>query len=281
MSEESKKFVKRFTTVPEDFIDELFQFYDENTKQTDIVISLDAVAKWLKCSKKDLIQTLNRSYVKNIDFTIKKAPNPKSIKGIKTSNNYKKVLITPDTFKRLCMLSRAKNAEMVRTYFIDIESQFIRYKNQLMEGLKANITRLEHNLNPKRKDFLEQTDANGYIYIVSASNEVAELFKIGRAKDIKTRLQSYQTGHAHTVDLLYVLSVHNMKNAEKCIKDQLKEFQYRQRREVYQVPLDMLKQIINKCNDFDGMKKEYIRRKKLTVGGDNYFAFFKKDLILP
>ena len=70
--------------------------------------------------------------------------------------------------------------------------------------------------------------------------EVNELFKVGRAKDIKARLQSYQTGHAHAhahaVDLLYVLSVHNMKNAEKCIKAQLKEFQYRQMREVYQVP---------------------------------------------
>ena len=42
----------------------------------------------------------------------------------------------------------------------------------------------------------------------------------------------------------------------------------------------MLKQIINKCNEMDGIKKEYVRRKKLTVGGSNYFAFFKKELVL-
>ena len=35
MSTESKNFVKRLTTVPEAFVDELFKFYDENTKQTD------------------------------------------------------------------------------------------------------------------------------------------------------------------------------------------------------------------------------------------------------
>jgi hypothetical protein len=43
----------------------------------------------------------------------------------------------------------------------------------------------------------------------------------------------------------------------------------------------MIKEIIKKCNEFDGMKKEYIRRKKITVGGENYFALFNKDLILP
>jgi phage anti-repressor protein/RNase P subunit RPR2 len=281
MSTESKNFVKRLTTVPEAFVDELFKFYDENTTQTDPVILLDHIAKWLQCSKIELTLTLKRTYINNIDYTIKKAPNPNHIKGVKGANNYKEILVTPDCFKRLALLSRAKKGEMVRTYFIDVETQFLKYKDQTMEGLKADIVRLKHDLNPKRTEFLEENDANGYIYILRASDEVSDLFKVGRAKDIKSRLQSYQTGHAHNVNLLYVLAVHNMKNAEKCIKSQLKEFQYRQRREVYQVPIDMLKIIVKKCNEFDGMKKEYIRRKKQTIGGDNYFAVFNKDLILP
>jgi hypothetical protein len=80
---------------------------------------------------------------------------------------------------------------------------------------------------------------NGIITI--NSDEIDNLFKVGRAKNIKTRLFSYQTGKAHNVELLYLLSVHHMKDAEKCIKSQLKEFQYRTRREIYQVPLNMLK----------------------------------------
>lgn len=281
MSNESKNFVKRFTTVPEEFVDELFKFYDENTLQTDPVILLDHIAKWLQCSKRQLTLTLKRTYINNIDYTMKNAPNPNNTKGIRGANNYKEILVTPDCFKRLALLSNAKKGEMVRTYFIDVETQFLKYKDQTMEGLKTDITRLKHDLNPKKTEFLEENDTDGYIYILRASNEVADLFKIGRSKDIKNRLQSYQTGHAHNVNLLYVLSVHNMKNAEKCIKSQLKEFQYRQRREIYQVPINMLKEIIKKCNEFDGMKKEYIRRKKITVGGENYFALFKKDLILP
>jgi phage anti-repressor protein len=281
-------FIKRFTVVPQDFVDELFRFYDENTMQTDIVILLDDVAKWLNCSKYELVETLKRSYVENIDYKINKIPNPNKIKNKYTSNNYKLVLISADCFKRLCMMSRAEKANIVRTYFIDVETQFIRYKNQLMEGLKTDIKRLENDLNPKRKDIPTLNDANGYIYIIKASDEVDDLFKIGRAGNIKKRLFSYQTGKAHEVDLIYVLAVHDMKSAEKCVKSHLLEYQYRTRREIYQVPLDMLKIIIDTCNRVDGAKKQYIKRKNYQKAGKNsqgilksYYAVFNKDLILP
>ena len=279
----SIKFVKRFTTVPAKFIDELFRFYTENTRQTDAIILIDDVAKWLECSRIELTRTLQRSYVKDVDYTSEFATNPAKKAGLRTSNNYKRTLITPDCFKRLCMLSRAKKAEMVRTYFIDVESQFLKYKDQLMKGLEADITRLEKDLNPNRINIPFLVKENGYIYIISASSEVDDLFKIGRAKNLKTRLFSYQTGKAHTVDLIYVLAVHDMKSAEACVKAQLKKFQYRTRREVYQVPVDMLKEIINKCNEIDGITKEYTRRKRLTSGGGkpSFYAVFSKDLILP
>jgi phage anti-repressor protein len=276
------KFVKRFTTVPEKFVDELFKFYDENSLQTDIIISLDDISKWLNSPKNELHSTLKRTYIKDIDYTTIKAVNPNYSKGIKTSNNYKKILVSPDCFKRLCMLSRAKNAEMVRTYFIDIETQFLRYKNQLMEGLKIDINRLEKDLNPNRPDIPALNTANGYIYVIKASDEVNDLFKIGRASNLKKRLFSYQTGKAHSVDLLYTLSVHDMKKAEKCMKALLEEYQYRTRREIYQVPIDMIKFIMNKCDEVDGAKKQYIRRKKLSTGGsENYYIAFNKELILP
>jgi phage anti-repressor protein len=275
-NENAIKFVKRLTTVPEEFVDELFKFYDENSLQTDIIILVDDIAKWLDCSRVELIRTLRRSYIKNIDYTVENGINPNYSKGVKTSNYYKKILVSPDCFKRLCMLTRAKNAEMVRTYFIDVETQFLRYKNQLMEGLKTNINRLEKDLNPNRPDIPALNTANGYIYVIKASDEVNDLFKIGRASNLKKRLFSYQTGKAHSVDLLYTLSVHNMKKAEKCMKALLEEYQYRTRREIYQVPIDMIKFIMNKCDEVDGAKKQYIRRKKLSTGGsENYYiAFF-------
>ena len=279
-NKEAITFIKRFTTVPEKFVDELFKFYTEDTRQMDLVILLDDVAKWLDCKKADLHDTLKRSYLKDVDYTVMKSL-PIRIKNTKYgNNNFKRIMITPDCFKRLCMLSRAKKAEMIRTYFIDVETQFIKYKRQLMEGLKTDITRLENDLNPKRNLDIK-INVGGYMYIVNASDEVDEMFKLGRASNLKTRLFSYQTGKAHSVKLLYVLAVHDMKSAEKCVKDHLQEYQYRVRREVYQLPIELLKSIMNKCNEIDGAKKEYINRKKLSGGHSSHFVMFNKELVLP
>ena len=273
------KYVKRFTTVPEKFIDELFKFYTNHTTQVDPVISLDDITTWLGGTKSELHRTLKRSYILNVDYTsVKKVIPLDSTRRKKYNNNYTQVLITPDCFKRLCMMSRTKKAEMVRSYFIDVETQFFRYKDQLMEGLR-------HDLNPKRALRKVKSTMDGFIYIIFASTEVETLYKIGRAKDLKSRLFTYQTGRAHEVIPLYILEVHDMKSAERCIKAHLQEYQYRKRREVYQIPLDLLKNVINKCNGIDAVKKHYVRRAALPEqnGGKDgsYYAVFSKDLILP
>ena len=249
----------------------------------DFVILLDDVSKWLECNKSELHSTLIRSYLKDVDYSVQKSP-PFRIKNTKYgNNNYKRIMVTPDCFKRLCMLSRAAKAEMMRTYFIDVETQFIKYKSQLMEGLKLDISRLKDDLNPRRKlpKSNSSNKSKGYVYIICASSDVDDLFKIGRAGNLKQRLFSYQTGKAHNVKLLYVLEVEDMKSVEKCIKQQLQEYQYRVRREVYQLPLDMIKQIMKKCNEIDKVKKEYTNRKTLSGGSLNHFVVFSKDLILP
>lgn len=127
---------------------------------------------------------------------------------------------------------------MVRSYFIDVETQFLRYKDQLMEGLRRDVQRLEHDIKPMR---LPPATTTGYIYVIRASEEVDDLFKAGRAGDLEKRLFSYQTGRAHEVEPVFIYAVHDMRSAERCIKAHLQEFQYRKRREVYQVPIDLLK----------------------------------------
>lgn len=47
MAADAIAYVKRLTSVPERFVDELFQFYGESTTQNDHVILLDHVARWL------------------------------------------------------------------------------------------------------------------------------------------------------------------------------------------------------------------------------------------
>ncbi len=106
--------------IPQSFIDD---FYNENTMEDDFVIELDTIAKWLEASKKNLVKTLRRSYTEHIDYIQKKNDN-------KDNNNYKVYLLTPDCFKHICMMSRSKNSDKIRTYYIQVE------KTRFMENMK-------------------------------------------------------------------------------------------------------------------------------------------------
>ena len=61
----------------------------------DFTVDLDKMAKWLKCTKGHLKETLKNSYIKDLDYTIKKSTKktvgaPREI-----------ILLTPDAFKLL------------------------------------------------------------------------------------------------------------------------------------------------------------------------------------
>jgi phage anti-repressor protein/predicted GIY-YIG superfamily endonuclease len=184
----AKAFIKKLTTVPEQFIDELFDLYDIETLQTDFVIILDVVAKWLNTRKDILLRTLQKTYKQQLDY-IKVHPKEhfKDQAQNRYKRNYTMYLLTPDCFKRLAMMSKSKNAEMIRTYFIEIEGLFIKYRAQTLMGMQQDIERLERNQKPKG-DFEPK---QGYLYIVRASDMNDGLYKIGRSKDLIQRLRQY------------------------------------------------------------------------------------------
>jgi phage anti-repressor protein len=238
----AKAYIKRLTTVPEQFVDELFEFYDSSTIQTDFVIVLEAVAKWLKTLKKPLVLTLKRSYRLDVDYIVQKGSS--STKKDQRHNNYKTYLLTPDCFKRLALMSKSKNAEMIRTYFIEIESLFIKYRDQTLEGMQADIARLERNQKPKG-NFEPHT---GYLYIIRTLDEKEGLYKIGRSsKNIIARLRNYNTGKADDIEVLYTYKANDVVGAEGCLKAYLKKYQYRKYKEVYQTDLKMIKEFMVSC----------------------------------
>jgi len=273
MSLSAKEFIKKMTTVPEGFVDEMFDFYDMSTLQTDFVIRLDVLTKWLHTRKDKLVETLQRSYKANIDYTIIKV-SPQQTKP--HANNVKLYLLTPDCFKRLALLSRSKNAEMVRTYFIEVESLFIKYREQTLEGMKHDIERLERNQKPKGNF----DPRRGYLYIIRASDDEGDsVFKIGRnSKDLLGRLRQYNTGRADSVEVLYTYQTDDVVGAEGCLKAFLKKYQYRKYKEVYQANIDMIKAIISSCDETAKYTRVYsnARADKLMTGG--YYMVLERDI---
>jgi len=104
------------------------------------MIDLDIVSKWLDTRKRKLKETLVKSYNKNIDYVVRKEKTGKISKI-----NKEIILLTPDCFKRMCLLSRTKKAEEVRTYYLELEKLLNNYKNYIIDGLQKTVEIFENN----------------------------------------------------------------------------------------------------------------------------------------
>lgn len=261
-----KTYVKKFTTVPEEFIDEFFELYtgDKTVEQTDFVIRLDAVAKWLKCSKRTLSHTLRTSYKEKFDYIVTKPTDV--VKKDPRHNNYKLYLLTPDCFKQLAMMSRSKNASLVRAYFIEVEKLFIRYRDELFKGMVQVVE--------SKKRISKIKPKTGYVYIVRASEKHDGLYKIGRSKDLTHRLASYNTGRAEDIEVLHIYKTEDTHGTEKCVKGFLQKYQLKKYKEVYQADLPMIKEVMNACGRI-GNKLVHTKKRSDMNGG--YYIVVAED----
>ena len=85
------------------------------------------------------------------------------------------------------------------------------------------------------------------------------------SEEFKTRLGTYNTGNANDIEPLFIIPVNDVISAEKCIKSIIKKFQYRKRKEVYEMDLEVLKELIESCAEISNkMIKYYEENKKET-----------------
>ena len=262
-----RDFLKTYSSVPNAFIDDLFEMVGETTSQTDLVIDLEKGAKWLGANKSKLLQTLRRSYVEGVDFTVTSSPvdNNKKYGG----NRHNTVLVSPDCFKLMCMRTASSRGELVRMYFLAIEDLLKKYTDQLIDGIKADVNRLER----AQKGPSEKLSA-GYIYVIRAADSGKDdnLFKVGRSENLMNRLRTYRTGRLNDVDVLFKYRTENLKAVEGCIKATLGGAVYQTGREIYQADLDMIKGIVIRCGGVSSWKQEYMRRKVSTMSGGTFIV---------
>jgi hypothetical protein len=173
-------------------------------------------------------------------------------------------------------MSKAKNAEMIRTYFIEVESLFLRHKDQLIEGLQRDVERLEYNQKPKYAVNKENNYDVGYIYVFRASTEKNDIVRIGRTRNLRKRLQSHFSSHADDPNVLFVYKTENVSAVEECIHTFVKKHQYRKRKEVYEVDLEYVKKIVGRCAGIGRLERVFQEKKSknLQQEGGYYVAVF-------
>ena len=156
------------------------------------------------------------------------------------------------------MISQTKKAKEVRKYFIELEKLIKRYFETIKDDMLKKIGLLETNLKPKN-DIM-----GGVIYILRALNSDTTLYKLGMSSDLKKRLNNYNTGNANDIEPLFILPVKDIKSVENCIKNSCKKFQFRKYKEVYEIDIQVLKELIIMCDEFTNKVSIILEKDKTT-----------------
>jgi phage anti-repressor protein len=134
-----QQFIKQYSDVPIGFIDDFFEINRDMYNHRELVINFDTIVRWLDVRKDNLKRLLNENFEPNFDYIVGKYQEP----GI--SPKKEQILLTPDCFKELCMLSRTAKAKEVRKYFLAVERLIKKYHHHIKNNLEARIELLESN----------------------------------------------------------------------------------------------------------------------------------------
>lgn len=273
-----EKFLKQFSNLPNKFIDDFYVIAKEEYNEDELIINFDSVYVWLETRKDNLKKILVNNFEENYDYHIK-INKIKQLSGNGMTTRHD-IFITPNCFKELCMISQTTRAKEVRKYFIEMERLVKRYYITIKEEIYKQIGILENNQKPKLDV------KGGLIYILEAQNSTTTLYKLGKTEDLKNRIKNYNTGNANDVEPIFILKVNDVNSVENCIKNACKKYQYRKHKEVYQIDIDVLKEVIYKCDNlmkFVEMKDNKKTKKERNAAIErmknkqsNYFIYIDK-----
>jgi phage anti-repressor protein len=238
-----EEFILQRSTISKKFLRDFFNITGKKYNDNVISIKFDTIVKWLEVQKNHLKRLLVKNFKKDIDYTEEKIKVLN--KGNHGSNYVSNILVTPDCFKDICMISMTEKAKDVRVYYKTVEKLLIDYYQDIQYNLQKELGLVKNNQKPKN------APKGGHVYILQAQNTTQkDMFKVGNSEDMKRRFRTYNSGNANDINPLFVMRVQDIDGVEKCIKNVAKEYQYRKNKEVFQIDFRMLQSMYTNCKDF-------------------------------
>ena len=249
------EYLKKYSNISHKFIDDFFGLYNHKTLDSDFVINLEVLVKWLGAIKASIKETLIKTYSEDIDYIVEKD------KDQKFGRPREIIMLTPECMKRLCMMSRTKKAEEVRSYFIELEKFIDKYRNNLFDKYETN-----------QKPIIESQN-EGVIYVLQTDLNLSGVYKIGKTMDFKSRIRTHQSSHEDNVKTKLVFRTDFINEVEDCLKYYMHEKKYRKYKEFYEVDIEIIKKMIKKCDKMSIVARKTIDCKDSKKG---YFIYIDK-----
>lgn len=260
-----KKVQEHFTETEQKLFVSSFYCYLNYNSKTDFVIDIQSIWKWLGFSRKDHIKVvLLKHFKQDVDYicVINDLLEKKAYPGVagenKTSSNLleinfapevagakentkerrgglnkEKIMMTVNTFKKLCLKSDTKKADEIHDYFIKLEELThettkeeslelilqLQQKEELLIEYKVQ-TELEKEI-LLETTLLQQFPVNTQcIYIGKIDNKDLKngnLVSFGMSNDLNTRIKAHKKTYTN-FRLIKVYKVKNHIEIENCIK---------------------------------------------------------------
>ena len=113
-----EEFIVKNSNIPKKFLTDFFNLGGDSYGDTYKNINFDDIVNWLEINKNNLKRLLVANFKIMDDYTEEKI----LVKNKKRGANYiSKIMLTPDCFKELCMLSQTEKAKGIRKYYIIAE----------------------------------------------------------------------------------------------------------------------------------------------------------------
>ena len=233
-----------FTDFEQQLFVSSFYCYLNYNKNTDFVVDLDNVWKWLgfsqKIRAKEMLEknfTIGMDY-KNSDLSTEKAVN--LISKQNGGHNKQTILLTIKCFKSLCLKAQTKKAAEIHEYYMKMEEVLhdiveeetdelrlqLQQKNNIILEIKETSDQDKIQLKKEREQatiiqFPINTECI-YIGTIDNTNGANEkLIKFGHTNDLKTRL-TYHRKTYENFQLITAFRVQNKVEIEGLIKTSVK-----------------------------------------------------------
>ena len=251
-----EKLQENFNTFEQQLFVSSFYCYLNFDKNTDFVVDLDDVWKWLGFAQKINVRTLlEKNFKLNIDYTIsipefKKSEQPEKILGgsdeeqssestipSKPKNggqNKQTIKLTIRCFKSLCLKAQTNKANEIHDYYMKMEETLHQIIDTETSELRAQLEQTNAQLNQatitltqEKKRAIEKTLMSQFpvntecIYFGTIDNTNADnekLIKFGHTNNLATRVADHHKKYTNFI-LAAAFRVHNKVEIENYIKD--------------------------------------------------------------
>jgi phage anti-repressor protein len=203
-----------------------FLKYDSNT---DFVIDLDDVWKWLDFSTKQKAKMLlENHFVKDKDYKISTTPDTKT--HARGGHNKEIFMLNVSTFKRFCLKAGTKKADKIQEYYIKLEELLHEVVQEESTELKTQLEQKQIQLENsektaekiREKTLLEQFGRNTqcvyYGSIDNLSNTNEKLIKFGNSNNLAGRVAQHRETYTN-FRLLNAFKVDNKLQIENEMKE--------------------------------------------------------------